>query len=134
MHNLSLDELKLTLKGRGIKSYKSMSKDGLLSALNVSESVKESETMLDSTKINKTIREIRKENRNEDKILGDLRFLFDPEKDHYKPIKTANAFNNNYIQYESIGDKDKKLTIKKYLDRIRPNLSDIINDHKTQGE
>ena len=24
--------------------------------------------------------------------------------------------------------------MKEYLDMIRPNLSDIINDHKTQGE
>ena len=33
--------------------------------------------------------------------------MLDPEKDHYKPVKTVCAFNNNYIQYESIGDKDK---------------------------
>ena len=36
-----------------------MSEDRLLSALNVSKSVKENATMLDPTKINKTIREIR---------------------------------------------------------------------------
>ena len=93
MLNLSLDELKLISKSRGIKRYKSMSKDGLLSAL-----------------------------------------IFDPEKDHYKPIKTASAFNNNYIQYKTIGDKDKKLTIKKYLDKMRPYLGVIINDHKAQSE
>ena len=39
-----------------------------------------------------------------------------------------------YIQYESIVDKDKNLSIKEYLDIIKPYLSDIINDHKTQGE
>ena len=38
----------------------------------------------------------------------------------------------NYIEYESKGDKDKNLLPKKYLDMIRPYLSDIINDHKTQ--
>ena len=26
------------------------------------------------------------------------------------------------------------LSVKKYLDMIRPYLSDIINDHKTQGK
>ena len=31
-------------------------------------------------------------------MLRHLGFLFDPEKDHYKPKKTASAFNNNYIQ------------------------------------
>ena len=39
MLNLSLSELKLIAKGRGIKGYKSMSKERLLSALNESESV-----------------------------------------------------------------------------------------------
>ena len=43
--------------------------------------------MPDPANINKTIRQIRKENRDEDKILRDLRFLSDPEKDHYKPVK-----------------------------------------------
>ena len=57
----------------------------------------------------KTIREIRKENRDEDKIPRDLKFLLDSEKDLYKPIRTASVFNNNYIQYESIVDKDKNL-------------------------
>ena len=37
--------------------------------------------MPDPTKINKTITEIRKENFDEDKILTDLDFTFDPEKD-----------------------------------------------------
>ena len=63
-----------------------------------------------------------------------MRFLLDPEKDHYNPIKTVSAFNNNYIQYESIGDKDKNSSIKEYIDIIRPYLSDTINNHKTQGE
>ena len=47
-------------------------------------------------------------------------------------IVTNGAFNDNYIQYESKTDKVKNLSIKKYLDIIRPYLRDIINDHKTQ--
>ena len=69
---------------------------------------------------NKTIREIRKENHDEDKILRNLDFVFDSEKDHYELRKTVSAFNNNYIQYEIIGDKDKTLTIRESLDMIRP--------------
>ena len=79
--NLSLNELKVITKSRDIKGYKSMSKGRLLSALNASESVEESEknfgdtdadeilkpTIPDNTKLNKTIREIRKENYDEDK-------------------------------------------------------------------
>ena len=117
MLNLSLNELKLIAKSKDIKATKVCLKKHVY------------KIMPDLIKINKTIREIRKENRGEDKI-----FLFDPEKDHYKPIKSVSAFNNNYIQYESIGDKDKTLTIKTCLDRIRSYLSDIIIDYKTQGE
>ena len=90
--------------------------------------------MPDPVKTNKTIREIRKENRDEEKIFKDLSFLLDPEKVRYKPIKTVGAFNNNFIQCESIGDKDKNLSSEEYIDINRPYLSDIINNHKTQGE
>ena len=86
MLNLSLSELKLIAKSRGIKCYKSISEDRLLSVLNASESVKESEYMADPRKINKTIREIKenhdedkinkKDNTIEDKVLRDRRALF----------------------------------------------------------
>ena len=55
------------------------------------------------------------------------------DEDYYKRIKTKGAFDNNYIQYESKGNKGKNLSTKKYLNMIRPYLSDIINDHKTRG-
>ena len=63
-----------------------------------------------------------------------MTFLLDPKKDPDKPVKTINAFINDYVQYESIRDKDKSLSIKENIDKIRPYLSDVINDHKTQGE
>ena len=55
-------------------------------------------------------------------------------EDYYKPIIVNGVFNNNYIQYESKGDKDKILTISEHLDMIRPYLVDVINDHKNQSE
>ena len=65
-----------------------------------------------------------------------IKDLFDLpiNEDYYKPIITKGAFKNNYIQYESKGDKGKNISIKKYPDVIRPHLSDIINDHKIQGK
>ena len=93
--------------------------------------MKESETMPDPTKINKTIRKIRKENRDEDKILRILRFWSVSEKDRYEPVKTVGAFSNNYIEYESNSDKNKSLSVKD-LDKIIPYLSNLINDLKTQ--
>ena len=70
-----------------------------------------------------------KETRN----VKDL-FDFSISEDYYKPIITKDPFNGNYTQYESKGDKEKNLSMKKYLDMIKPYLSDIINDHKTQGK
>ena len=49
-------------------------------------------------------------------------------------MRIGNAFSSNYIEYKSNGDKDKTLLIKDYLDEIKPCLSDMINDHKTQGK
>ena len=65
-----------------------------------------------------------------------MRNLFDLsiDEDYYKPIINYDAFNSNYIEYESKGDKDKTLSIKEYLKMIIPYLRNIINDHKTQGE
>ena len=53
MLNLSLNKLKLIAKSRGIKGYKSMSKERLLSFLNESESVKGSEKKFDDARIEK---------------------------------------------------------------------------------
>ena len=60
--------------------------------------------------------------------------MLDPEKDYYKPIKTDSAFTMNYIQYQSLGDEDKNLSVEEYVDIIRPYLSNVVNNHKTQGE
>ena len=52
------------------------------------------------------------------------------DDDYYKPILVKGSFNENYKYYESRGDKDKKLSIEQYLDRIKPYLSDLINENK----
>ena len=70
-----------------------MSKDRVSSALIASEPVKKSEKNFDDNESTRndayqtTIRKIRNENRDEDKILRDLRFLLDPEKDHYENLE-----------------------------------------------
>ena len=45
-------------------------------------------------------------------------------------MKTKGAFKDNYIEYESRGDKDKNLSLEEYLDIIRPYLRDMINNYK----
>ena len=190
MH-LSTKELKAIAKIRGIKDYKSMSEDELLSALTLSKPVikgKKPKTNFSKAIIEKIrkefnesrykfsklkIKEIRKniykigneKNLSESKIkeietnlteleenlfktkkyydyddteyrgIRNVRNLFDLsiDEDYYQPIRARGAFNSSYTQYESKGDKGKNLSIKEYLNMIKPYLSDIINDHKTRG-
>ena len=76
----------------------------------------------------------KEDNGIKDEVLRYISVLFEPEEDYYKAVKILNAFDNNYIEYESNADKDKAQSIKEYLNEIKPYLNDIINDHKTQGE
>ena len=40
------------------------------------------------------------------------------------------SFNSNYKYYESRGDKQKRLSMKQYLNMITQYLYDLINDHR----
>ena len=65
------------------------------------------------------------------KGIGDIENLFgEVNEDYYKPGKTKGAFNDNYIEYESKGDKDKNLSLEECLDMIGPYLRDMINSYK----
>ena len=156
MLNLSLKDLKVITNMRGIKGYKGMSEDELLSALNLSErnfskariekirkEFNESRRILSKSKLNEIrrnlyeieneknlfaskINEIRRnlfeleENLSKTKKYYDYHDIeyrgirnvrdlsdFSIDEDYYKPIITESPFNNNYIQYESKGDKGK---------------------------
>ena len=195
MLNLSLNEMKLVSKSRGIKDYKSMSKERLSSALSESESVESKNSFHDKRlkQIRKgfnklrdwsskpQIKEIRKnhydiknpKNLSTQKIkeieeslfkleerlsnfkkyrpqddfehtnIKDIRNVFNRDalnkiafnqsidEDYYRSIRIKSAFNDNYIEYESKGNKDKNLSPKEYLDMIRPYFSDIINNYET---
>ena len=67
--------------------------------------------------------------------IRNIRDLFDVsiDEDYYKQIIARSAFNSSYIPHESKGYKGKKLSMKEYLNIIKPYLSDMINDHKTRG-
>ena len=68
--------------------------------------------------------------------IRDIRNLFNQsiDEDYYKPTKTKSAFNGNYIEYESKGEKNKNLSVKEYLHMIIPYLSDIITNYKALGK
>ena len=48
------------------------------------------------------------------------------KKNYFIPIRVGSFWNNNCIEYESNGDKNKSLSVKDYLDEIKPFLRDII--------
>ena len=52
--------------------------------------------------------------------------------DYNKPTLVKSGYNDNYIQYESKGDKI--LTVKEYLALIEQYLADLINVYKNKGE
>ena len=159
MLDLTLDELKLVAKSRGIKGFTSMSKERLLSALNkpkliennfVNERLKKIREDLNKSRHNfsksqikvirknlyeiernkilstQKIKEIEKSLsrlkkyhdyddaeytgiRHEGNLFNEIAFNQSTNEDCYKTIKTKSAFSGNYIEYESNGDKDKKL-------------------------
>ena len=64
-----------------------------------------------------------------DRIIRDIKNLFEKE-DYYKLVRVGNFHNNNYIEHESNGEKNKTMSIKESLDEIKPCLKDIINNLK----
>ena len=55
------------------------------------------------------------------------------KKKFYKPIRVSSFWSNNYIEYESNGDRNKTLSAEKYLNKIKPCLKDIINNLENSG-
>ena len=89
---------------------------------------------IDDTTVKDITNRFRLKKENEaikNKIIRDIRNLFEHEEDdYYKSLRVGNFWTNNYIKCESNGDKNKSLSLKKNLNKIRPHLKDIINDLK----
>ena len=52
------------------------------------------------------------------------------KENYYKPVKVNTFWNNDYIDYKSNGDKNKKLSAEEYLNKIGLFLRDLLNDLK----
>ena len=104
--------------------------------------LKEKEGLTDKEKIvlknvgkylKKLNNDFKKLNKYQDNITYGLDYLFN-EEDYYKPTEVKSAFDGNYVLYESRGDKDGKLALYEYFDKIKPHLKDMIDDYKSKGE
>ena len=61
-----------------------------------------------------------------DKIIREIKALFgQQEEGYYRPVRVGNFWNNNYINYESDVDRNKNLSVKEYLNKIKSYLRDI---------
>ena len=65
---------------------------------------------------------------SKDSIIKDIRILFEYEKeeDYYEPKRGNNSRNNNCIEYESEGDKNRNLSLDEYLNKNETYLRNII--------
>ena len=70
----------------------------------------------------------------EHKGIKNIKDLFKTSinKDHYKPKLVNSGYNNNYVKYESRGDRI--LSIWEYLTLIEKYLRELINQYKNEGE
>ena len=135
-----IDEIREEFKELGHK----LSREELKEILKNLDKIENKKGCLESKKtkkyLNKLEERIYKLNKYYDyddaKYIGikDIKDLFDlsTSEDYYKPIIVKSTFNNNYIQYESKGDKI--LTIEEYFTMIEPYLVGMINDYKNKSE
>ena len=68
-----------------------------------------------------------------DNFMYSLNYSFN-EEDYYKPKEIRSAFDSSCMLYESTGDKDAKLTLLEYFNKIRPYARDMIDNYKAKGE
>ena len=71
---------------------------------------------------------------NEYRGIKDIKDLFklSIDEDYYKPVLLKSGYNNNYVQYESKGDRI--LGIHEYLTLIEKYFRELINHYKNKGE
>ena len=69
-------------------------------------------------------KKIEKKKQNEriikDRIIRDIRTLFEQqEEDYYEPKRVSNFWNNNYIESESNGDKKETYQLMSILTKLK---------------
>ena len=71
---------------------------------------------------------------NEYRGIKDIKDLFklSIDEDYYKPVLLKSGYNNNYVQYESKGDRI--LGVHEYLSLTEKYLRELINHYKNKGE
>ena len=84
----------------------------------------------------KSNNDLKKLQKYQDNITYGLDYLFNElnEEDYYEPKEIKSAFDGTHIVYKSKADKDAKLALWEYFDKIIPYLRDMIDYYKAEGE
>ena len=134
-----IDNIRGGLKDLSYKLSKSELKEIKVNLYNIEKRKK-----ISSKKTNKYLDELDKKILKLDKYhdhddyeykgIKNIKDFFKPsiDKDHYKAVLVKSGYNNNYVQYESKGDKI--LSIQEYLSLIEKYLRKLINQYKSDGE
>ena len=48
-------------------------------------------------------------------------------------MRASNFWRNNFIGYESNGNKNKRLSVEEFVNKVRPYLKDIVYNLKKPG-
>ena len=130
-----IDNMREDLKDLSYKLSKSELKEIKTNLYNIEKRKK-----ISTKKTNKYLDELDKKKLKLEKYHDDdheykgIKDLFKPsiDKDYYKPVLVKSGYNNNFVQYESKGDKI--LSIQEYLFLIEMYLKKLINQYKKEGE
>ena len=68
-----------------------------------------------------------------DRIIRDTSTIFEQQDNFYKSTSAGNFWNKNCTEDESKGDRDKKLSVKEYLNKIKLSLRNIIFYFENSG-
>ena len=78
---------------------------------------------------NKTRKKKLNERIIKDRITGDIGTLFEQQEIYdYEPKSVSSFWNNNYIEYDTNGDKNRHLSLDEYLNKIKPCVKNIITN------
>ena len=134
-----IDNIREDLKNLSYKFFKSELKEIKTNLYNIEKrkkiSTKRTNKYLDE--LDKKILKLEKYHDYDDyeyKGIKDIKDLFKPsiDKDYYKPVLVKSGYNNNFVKYESKGDKI--LSIQEYLALIEMYFKKLINQYKKEGE
>ena len=61
-----------------------------------------------------------------EKVIFGIMMTLNKEEDYYESKRVRNFWNNNYIEYESNGDKNRNLSLDEYCNKIKTYLRNMI--------